>query len=175
VYGVLLKVWIGQPRTGLAATLYPLLPTDEPVVVVVKDENGKRDAKAFGGFKFLRIHEKPAVAHGRHDASLGILERSRDRTWQGKPHTGKAVRDETTVRTLDWKISRDPNLVAADITEQKIVLPHNRVQDVEDSRDGERLAFLQIVAGDVSKDPLTNRRIPCRIEVVAAQSCIDLS
>src|SRR5216683_5967957 len=160
--GICLEVGVGDPRAGRTAAGHVLFPRDQPIVVVVENDDREADAQALRRLEFLRVHEEPAVTHGGDDRSPRCREPCRDAAGERDTHRGETIADDAAVRAVSRKVARDPNLMAADIADQQPIVGQDAPDDVERAGDRERRP-LQAVARDVIDNALPDGRKPVSI------------
>src|SRR5437660_5422903 len=109
-FGVSLEVRVSKSRANGPPSRLLLLPADQAIVVVVKDEGRKSDSQPLGGLEFLAVHQESAIAHRGYYLPARVDEFCRDRPRQRDAHAGQAIRHDAAVRAIGGGVGRDPEL-----------------------------------------------------------------
>ena len=116
-----------EVRAEAALLLHP----DQAEAGVVEDQGHERDLFAHGGFEFLRVHEKAAVAGYREHLALGVDELGGKRPGDADPHRREAVGDDAGVGLVAGVEAGEPHLVRADVGDHDVAAVHHRSQVAE--------------------------------------------
>ena len=98
--GVAHKVRVTKLDKGLSTKLGLLLPTNQAVPAIVKNQRHKRDSEPDRSPQLLRVHQEAPIPGGRYDLAAGKEKLGRHRPRHSESHGGKAVRDDARIGLL---------------------------------------------------------------------------
>jgi hypothetical protein len=92
-----------------------------------------------------------------------VSQRTGDRARKRDPHAGKSIANNTAIRAVRREVARNPDFVTTHIANKQTVVRQNLANQVQrpwDGYCGRVLLLIEVVTGNIVKDPAPDGLIP---------------